>query len=95
MTMALIKKGDTVMVISGRERGKTGKVLEILTKKERVLVERLNMVKRHLKPTQKDKQGGILEKEASLALSVVFRWGCSVSPDWVGMGCGKPNSETC
>lgn len=61
-------------MISGREKGKTGKVLEILTEKERVLVERLNMVKRHLKPSQKEKQGGILEKEAPLALSAVMPW---------------------
>lgn len=72
MGLARIKKGDMVMILSGRERGKTGKVLEILTKKERVLVERLNRVKRHLKPQQKSKQGGILEKEAPLALSVVM-----------------------
>lgn len=72
MTLARIKKGDTIMVISGREKGKTGKVLEILTKKEKVLVERLNMVKRHLKPQQKTKQGGILEKEAPLPMSVVM-----------------------
>lgn len=71
MTLARIKKGDTVKVLSGREKGKIGKVLEILTKKERVLIERLNMVKRHLRPSQKEKQGGILEKEAPLPLSVV------------------------
>jgi len=72
MALARIKKGDTVMVISGREKGKTGKVLEILAKEERILIERLNMVKRHMRPSQKDKQGGILEKEAPLAMSVVM-----------------------
>lgn len=71
MTLARIKKGDTVQVISGREKGKSGKVLEILTHEERVLIEKLNMVKRHLKPQQKT-QGGILEKEAPLALSAVM-----------------------
>lgn len=72
MALARIKKGDTVQVSSGRERGKTGKVLAILTKKERVLVERLNMVKRHLKPSQQAQQGGIVEKEAALPLSSVM-----------------------
>lgn len=72
MSLARIKKGDTVMVMAGRDQGKTGKVLELLTGEERVLVEHLNMVKRHLKPQQKAKQGGILEKEAPLALSVVM-----------------------
>ncbi|MDO8526204.1 MAG: 50S ribosomal protein L24 [Deltaproteobacteria bacterium] len=72
MTLARIKKGDTIQVISGREKGKTGKVLEIITKKEKVLVERLNLVKRHLKAQQNAKQGGIIEKEAPLPLSVVM-----------------------
>lgn len=71
MTIARVKKGDMVQVISGREKGKTGKVLEILTKKERVLVERLNMVKRHMKQ-KKAGEGGILEKAAPLAWSVVL-----------------------
>lgn len=72
MALARIKKGDTVQVISGRERGKTGRVLEILRKKDRVLVEKLNMVKRHSKPSQKNQQGGIIEKEAPLPLSAVM-----------------------
>lgn len=59
-------------MISGHERGKTGKVLKILTKEERILVERLNRVKRHMKPSQKAQQGGILEKEAPLPLSAVM-----------------------
>lgn len=72
MSLARIKKGDTVQVISGRERGKIGTVLEILLKEERVLIEKLNLVKRHMKPNQKTKQGGIVEKEAPLALSTVM-----------------------
>lgn len=71
MALARIKKGDMVQVSSGHERGKTGKVLAILTKKERVLVERLNMVKKHMKPSQQAQQGGIVEKEAALPLSAV------------------------
>lgn len=65
----MIRKGDMVQVITGRERGKTGKVLALLTDRGRALVEKLNMVKRHQKPTQKMRQGGIVEKEASLHLS--------------------------
>lgn len=65
----MIRKGDMVQVITGRERGKTGKVLALLTDRGRALVEKLNMVKKHQKPTQKMRQGGIVEKEASLHLS--------------------------
>jgi large subunit ribosomal protein L24 len=66
---ARIKKNDTVMVIAGRERGKTGKVLRVLSVKERALVERLNMVKRHQKPRGPQSPSGIVEKEASIHLS--------------------------
>jgi len=66
---ARIKKNDTVMVIAGRERGKTGKVLRILPAKERALVERLNMIKRHQKPRGPQAASGIIEKEAALHLS--------------------------
>lgn len=67
-----IKKGDTVIVITGKEKGKSGKVIEIDHEKARVLVERINFVKRHQKPTQSLKQGGIIEKEATLHLSNVM-----------------------
>ncbi|MDP2600281.1 MAG: 50S ribosomal protein L24, partial [Deltaproteobacteria bacterium] len=67
MSLARIKKGDTVQVIAGREKGKLGVVLAILAEEERVLVEKLNLVKRHMKPNQKTKQGGIVEKEAPIA----------------------------
>lgn len=69
------------MVMTGRERGKTGKVIEVLLKKERVLVERLNFVKRHVKPTQQHRQGGVIEKEAPIHWSNVALM-CSK--------CGKP-----
>lgn len=72
MTLARIKTGDMVQVMSGREKGKSGKILEILLKKERALVEGLNKVKRHLRPRSQKDQGGILEKEAPLPLSVVM-----------------------
>ena len=67
-----IKKGDTVMVIAGREKGKTGKVLSVFPSMGKVTVEKLNIVKRHSKPTQKHKQGGILEREAPFSVSNVM-----------------------
>ncbi len=69
-----IKKGDMVMVIAGKERGKTGKVLEVLTNGGRVTVEKLNIVKRHTKPNAKNKQGGILEREGSIDISNVMAY---------------------
>ncbi len=66
-----VKKGDLVMVITGKERGKQGKIVEVLPKKQRVRVEKLNMVKRHAKPSQQHRQGGIIEKEASIHWSNV------------------------
>ena len=66
---ARIKKNDSVMVIAGKERGKTGKVLRVFPARDRALVERLNMVKRHIKPRSPQDSGGILEKEAPLHLS--------------------------
>jgi large subunit ribosomal protein L24 len=64
------KKGDLVEVIAGKEKGKQGKVMRILT--ERIVVEGLNKVKRHTKPSQKAPQGGIIEKEAALHRSNVL-----------------------
>ena len=68
--MSTIKKNDKVEVLSGREKGRQGKVLKILKEKNMALVERVNMVKRHTKPGGKaGQQGGIIEKEAPLKLS--------------------------
>lgn len=67
-----IKKNDQVMIIKGREQGKTGRVVKVDTDKGRVLIEKLNMVKRHAKPSATHKQGGIIEKEAPLAVSNVM-----------------------
>ncbi|OGF99740.1 MAG: 50S ribosomal protein L24 [Candidatus Glassbacteria bacterium RIFCSPLOWO2_12_FULL_58_11] len=67
-----IVKGDKVIIISGNNRGKTGEVLKVIPGKNRVLVKGLNMVKRHTRPTQKNPQGGILEKEAPIHLSNVM-----------------------
>ena len=67
-----IKKGDTVVVIAGRDRGKSGKVLSLDLRAGKVIVEKLNIIKRHTKPNQKIKQGGIMEKEAPLPISNVM-----------------------
>ncbi len=67
-----IKKNDLVMVIAGKEKGKSGRVLRILPEKERVIVEKINFVKRHTRPHGRQRQGGILEKEAPLHLSNVM-----------------------
>ena len=67
-----IRKGDEVIVISGSEKGNTGRVLAVLTKSQRVIVEKLNMIKRHTKPrSQQQAQGGIVEKEAPIHISNV------------------------
>ena len=67
-----IRKNDMVMVIAGNDRGKTGKVLKVFPKKYRVIVEGINLRKRHTKPNQKNPQGGILEKEAPINASNVM-----------------------
>jgi large subunit ribosomal protein L24 len=64
-----IKKGDTVQVIAGEDRGKTGKVLQVLPETGRALVEGLNFVKKHMRKTQDNPQGGVFEKEAPIHLS--------------------------
>lgn len=65
----MIRKNDMIQVITGKYKGKTGKVITVFPERGRALVEKLNMVKRHQRPTQKLPQGGIVEKEASLDLS--------------------------
>lgn len=67
-----IRKDDQVQVISGREKGKVGKVLRVDSKNQRITVEKVNLAKRHVKPSQKNPQGGVLEKEASLHYSNVL-----------------------
>jgi len=67
-----IKKGDTVQVISGNEVGKSGRVIKIFPKKDKIVVEGLNMVKKHSRPTQENPQGAIMEKEAAIHISNVM-----------------------
>jgi large subunit ribosomal protein L24 len=76
-----VRKGDQVVVIAGKEKGKRGRVMRLLTEKGRVVIERVNMVKRHTKPTQRQPRGGILEKEGSVEVSNVALWcGKCVAP---------------
>ena len=69
---AQIRKNDTIMVVAGRERGKTGKVLRVIPDRDRVLVERLNLVKRHTKARGPQSAQGIVEKEAPIHRSNVM-----------------------
>ena len=69
-----VRKGDTVVVIAGKEKGKRGRILRVMTEKERAVVERVNMVKRHTKPTQANPRGGILDKEGTIEQSNVALW---------------------
>jgi large subunit ribosomal protein L24 len=69
--MPHVKKGDTVLVLSGADRGKTGRVLRVIPEKDRVVVEGVNIIKRHSRPTQKNPKGGIVEKEAAIHISNV------------------------
>ena len=68
----LLKKDDKVKVIAGKDKGKIGKILKVNRKKERVLVENINMIKRHRKPTAQVRQGGIIESESPIHWSNVM-----------------------
>lgn len=67
-----IKKNDIVTVIKGNDAGKSGKVLKVFPKEGKVIVEKINFVKRHSRPSQKVKQGGIIEKEAPISIANVM-----------------------
>lgn len=68
--MALnLKKNDTVKIISGKSRGKSGKILQVLTDRNHVLVEGVNLVKKHQKPSQQNQKGGIVDREAPIHVS--------------------------
>ena len=71
-----IKKDDTVIVLTGKDKGKTGKVIQVIPSQDKVVVEGVAIVKRHTKPTQKMPQGGIIEKEAAIHVSNVMPY-CS------------------
>lgn len=69
MSKLHIKKGDTVYVNTGKDKGKTGRVIEILAKESRAIVEGINMVAKHTKPNAANPQGGIVKREASIHIS--------------------------
>jgi large subunit ribosomal protein L24 len=81
VTKLHVKKDDLVMIVAGKDKGKSGKVLRVLPEKERVLVENLNLIKRHTRPSQTNNEGGIIEKEAPIAISNV---------QLLCPGCSKP-----
>jgi large subunit ribosomal protein L24 len=66
-----VRKGDLVYVRTGRDRGRTGTVLRVLPKEDKVLVQGMNMVRKHVKPSQQNPQGGIIEKEMPIHISNV------------------------
>ena len=67
-----IKRDDTVLVISGNDKGKRGRVLRVLPERDRIIVEGVRMMKKHTKPTRRDPQGGIIEREAAMHVSNVM-----------------------
>jgi len=67
-----IRKNDLVMVVNGKEKGKSGRILRVMPEKEKVIIEKINFIKRHARPHGKQRQGGILEKEAPLHVSNVM-----------------------
>lgn len=67
-----VKKDDTVLIISGNDKGRRGRVLRVYPDQDRVIVEGVRMMKKHTKPTQRDPQGGIVEREASIHVSNVM-----------------------
>lgn len=93
--MMSIKKNDTVSIIAGKDKGKTGKVLAVLPKKERVIVEGVNFVKKHTRKTRDDQQGGVIKKEASMHVSniALFCRGCN-RPTKVGVKLLKDGSKS-
>jgi large subunit ribosomal protein L24 len=66
-----LRKGDLVIVLKGKDRGKKGKILRVIPTKNRVLVERINFVKKHTRPSQTNQKGGIVEQEAAIQVSNV------------------------
>lgn len=80
-----VKKGDEVIVIAGKDKGKQAKVLSVIPSEDKVVVEGVNVIKRHTKPSQKMPQGGIVEKEAAIHVSNVMPY-CSTCKKGVRVG---------
>ncbi|OFW63784.1 MAG: 50S ribosomal protein L24 [Actinobacteria bacterium RBG_13_63_9] len=87
-----IKQGDTVEVTQGKESGKRGKVLRVLGAEERIVVERVNFIKRHVRPSKKVPQGGVIEREASMHISNV-KLVCPSCSQAVRVGVRKEGDE--
>jgi large subunit ribosomal protein L24 len=68
-----VKKGDEVVVLAGKEKGKRGKIIAVLTKKQRVIVEGVQMIKRHTRKSQQHPQGAIVEREGTIHVSNVMK----------------------
>ncbi len=71
MSRSAVRKGDTVLIMTGKERGKRGKILQVFSEGDRVLIEKLNLVKKHVRPSRSSK-GGIVEKEGAIARAKVM-----------------------
>jgi len=95
MSKMKIKKGDQVKVVSGKEAGKTGKVMRVETEERRVVLERLNMMKKHTKPNpKKNPQGGVIEREAPIDVSnVMLVCPACGEPTRVGYRVGEDGSK--
>jgi large subunit ribosomal protein L24 len=81
---AKIKKGDSVVVLTGKDKGRSGTVLKVLPEDNRVVVQGINMVQRHTRPSQANPNGGIVNKEASLHISNVAHVDSNGKPTRVG-----------
>ncbi|MBU2541881.1 MAG: 50S ribosomal protein L24 [Candidatus Omnitrophica bacterium] len=93
--MDKIKKGDIVKVISGKDRGKTGKVLRVFSQNQKAIVEKINFFKKHMRRTQENQKGGIIEKENPVSLSnlMILCRQCN-KPVRVKIGTLKDKSKT-
>ena len=93
--MARIRKNDTVVVLAGRDKGKTGKVLAVFPPSRKAIVEGVNFVKKHQRRTREDQTGGIVQKESSIHLSdlAIFCKGCN-RPTRVGFDVLKDGTKT-
>ncbi len=93
--MDKIKKNDVVMVLAGKDKGKTGKVLVVLRQKNRAIVESINFIKKAMRRTREDQKGGVIQKESSIQLSnlAIYCKGCN-KPTKIGFNLLKDGSKS-
>jgi len=93
--MSKIRKNDTVIAIAGKDRGKIGKVLKVFINENKAIVEGINFIKKHMKKTREDQQGGIIQKEAPIAISniAIYCKGCN-KPTKVGFNLLKDGTKS-